>query len=70
MIDDAQYETNLDPLKFKCLLSDAEKLIYPYCTKFTKLSVLLKLYNLKARHEWNENITPKSFASIMRTCNK
>ena len=47
MIDDAQYETNLDPLKFKRLLSDAEKPIYPNCTKFTKLSALLKLYNLK-----------------------
>ena len=50
MIDDAKYQANLDPIKFKSLLSDAEKPIYPGCTKFTKLSALLKLNNLKARH--------------------
>ena len=43
MIDDAQYETTLDPIKFKFLLSDVEKPIYPSCTKVTKLFVVFKL---------------------------
>ena len=31
-------------------MKDAEKPIYPGCNKFTKLSVLLRLYNIKAKH--------------------
>ena len=61
MIDDAQYETDVDPIKFQSLLNDAEKPIYPGCTKFTKLSALLKLYNLKARHGWSD----KSFSDLL-----
>ena len=50
MIDDAKCESNVDPIKFQSLLNDAERQIYSGCTRFTKLSVLLRLYNLKEKH--------------------
>ena len=43
IIDDAQYESNVDPIKFQSLLNDAEKPIYTGYTRFTKLSALLRL---------------------------
>ena len=36
------------PEMFERLVSDAEKPLYDGCTKFTRLSAVLKLYNLKA----------------------
>lgn len=40
-------------LKITCsLISDAEKLLYDECTKFTRLFIVLKLYNLKGSNEW------------------
>ncbi|KAM6554069.1 hypothetical protein CsatB_014831 [Cannabis sativa] len=44
MIGDAQYELNVDPLKFQSFVEDAEKPIYPNCNRFTKLSTLIRLY--------------------------
>ncbi|XP_024163761.2 uncharacterized protein LOC112170658 [Rosa chinensis] len=35
---------------FKEFVEDANKPLYPGCVRFTKLSVLVKLYNLKAKH--------------------
>ncbi|XP_062080508.1 uncharacterized protein LOC133785274 [Humulus lupulus] len=54
MIDDARYGSTVDPNKFETLLSDAEKPIYPDCKRFTKLSMLLRLFNLKAKHGWSD----------------
>ena len=54
MIDDAQYESHVEPIKFQSILEDDEKPIFPNCTRFTKLSTLLKLYNLKAKHGWSD----------------
>ncbi|XP_062102882.1 uncharacterized protein LOC133813862 [Humulus lupulus] len=54
MIDDARYGSTVDPKKFETLLSDAEKPIYPDCKRFTKLSMLLRLFNLKAKHGWSD----------------
>ncbi|XP_062118464.1 uncharacterized protein LOC133832096 [Humulus lupulus] len=54
MIDDAHYGTIVDPNKFETLLSDDEKPIYPDCKRFTKLSTLLRLFNLKAKHGWSD----------------
>ncbi|XP_062118756.1 uncharacterized protein LOC133832427 [Humulus lupulus] len=42
MIDDAQYESHVDPVKFQSIFEDVEKLIFPNCTTFTKLSALLR----------------------------
>ncbi|XP_057803523.1 uncharacterized protein LOC131018837 [Salvia miltiorrhiza] len=54
MIHDAYdvYENN--PTHFQTLLEDAEKPLYPGCSKFTKLSATIKLYNLKAKHGWSD----------------
>lgn len=34
------------------LLVDAEKLLYPYCTIFNKLSSLVQLCNLKSKYDF------------------
>ncbi|XP_062093498.1 uncharacterized protein LOC133799500 [Humulus lupulus] len=61
MIDDAYYESEVDPIKFENLLNDAEKPIYSGCTKFSKLSALLRLYNIKAKNGWSD----KSFTELL-----
>ncbi|XP_060965499.1 uncharacterized protein LOC115703057 [Cannabis sativa] len=61
MIGDAQYELNVDPLKFQSFVEDAEKPIYPNCNRFTKLSTLIRLYNIKAKHGWSD----KSFSDLL-----
>ncbi|XP_062099684.1 uncharacterized protein LOC133805518 [Humulus lupulus] len=61
MIGDAQFESNFDPVKFQTMLEDVEKPIYPGCNKFTKLSTLLRLYNIKAKH----GLSDKSFTDIL-----
>ncbi|RVW18016.1 hypothetical protein CK203_112664 [Vitis vinifera] len=59
VIDD---EFMTDPMSFKKLLEDAEKPLYPGCIKFTKLSALVKLYNVKARYGWSD----KSFSDLLQ----
>ncbi len=49
------------PQMFEKLVSDAEKLLYEGCTKFTRLSAMLKLYNLKSGNGW----TDKSFTDLL-----
>ncbi|XP_073120554.1 uncharacterized protein [Henckelia pumila] len=44
-----------NPSQFNKLLEDAEKSLYPGCTKFTKLSAIVKLFNLKAKYGWSDN---------------
>ena len=51
-----------DPNEFVNLLEDAEKPLYPGCTKFTKLSALVKLYNLKAKYGYSD----KSFDVLLQ----
>ena len=51
-----------DAISFKKLLEDAEKLLYPSCIKFTKLSALVKLYNVKAQYGWSN----KSFSDLLQ----
>ena len=46
---------------FERLVSDAEKPLYKGCTKFTRLSAILKLYNLKAVNGWSD----KSFTKLL-----
>ena len=48
MVEAAYNHSTNDPKMFRKLLEDAEKPLYPNCTKFTKLSALVKLYNFKA----------------------
>ncbi|XP_030479124.2 uncharacterized protein LOC115696363 [Cannabis sativa] len=54
LFDDAQHESNVDPEKFIRVLKDSEKPIYPNCNRFTKLSTLIRLYNIKAKHGWSD----------------
>ncbi|XP_060963548.1 uncharacterized protein LOC133033034 [Cannabis sativa] len=61
MIGDAQFESNADLLKFQSFVEDAEKPIYPNCNRFTKLSTLVRLYNIKAKHGWSD----KSFTDLL-----
>ena len=49
------------PKMFERLVSDAEKPLYDGCTKFTRLSAVLKLYNLKADNGWSD----KSFTQLL-----
>src|SRR4051812_35363033 len=48
------------PKMFERLVSNAEKPLYDGCSKFTRLSAVLKLYNLKADNGWSD----KSFRVI------
>ena len=51
-----------DPISFKKFLDDIEKPLYPSCEKFTKLSALVKLYNVKARYGWSN----KSISDLLQ----
>ncbi|KAA0053557.1 hypothetical protein E6C27_scaffold190G001230 [Cucumis melo var. makuwa] len=53
MVEIAHEQYSKDPSSFEKLLNDAEKPLYEGCKKFTKLSTLVKLYNLKVRHGWS-----------------
>ena len=35
------------------MFDDVKKPLYPGCKKFTKLSALVRLYNLKVRYGWS-----------------
>ena len=50
-----------DPISFKKLLENAKKPLYLGCAKFTKLSALVKLYNVKAQYGWSN----KSFSDLL-----
>jgi len=61
MIRDVEDEINERPHVLERLLSDAQKPLYPGCTKYRRLSGLLKLFNLKAKHGWSD----KSFTDLL-----
>lgn len=49
------------PHVFDSLKSDSKEPLYPGCTKFTRLSAVLRLLNVKARNGW----TDKSFTELL-----
>lgn len=57
---DKQYKAN--PEKFQELLEDAETPLYEGCTKITKLSAIVTLFNLKAKGGW----TDTSFTNLLK----
>ncbi|XP_075507619.1 uncharacterized protein LOC142544459 [Primulina tabacum] len=61
MVHGAYFSYAKNPNQFHKLLEDAEKPLYPGCVKFTKLSALVKLYNLKAKYSWSD----KSFTDLL-----
>ncbi|KAL0561595.1 hypothetical protein IC582_002029 [Cucumis melo] len=63
MIEVAHKEYSKDPNGFEKLLIDAKKPLYERCKKYTKLSTLVKLYNLKVRYGWSDT----SFSELLKT---
>lgn len=57
----AAYTKTENPTEFVRLLEDAEKPLYPGCGKFTKLSAIMKLYNLKGEYSWSD----RSFTDLL-----
>jgi hypothetical protein len=49
------------PEIFKNLGNDSNVQLFPGCTKFMKISVVFKLYNLKAKNGWSD----KNFISLL-----
>ncbi|KAL6286432.1 hypothetical protein ACE6H2_010822 [Prunus campanulata] len=43
-----------DPYEFANVIGDGDQPLYPGCSKYTKLSALVKLYNLKAKHAMSD----------------
>ena len=61
MIHDIEYHFMDRPHLIDNLKDNAEKSLYVSCSKFTKLSPVLKLYNLKVENEWSD----KSFTTLL-----
>ena len=49
------------PNIFENMSADSKKPLFPNCTKYTKLSAIFKLFNLKAKNGWSD----KSFTSLL-----
>ncbi|KAI5313343.1 hypothetical protein L3X38_042517 [Prunus dulcis] len=50
-MDDNDFgDFGFDPYEFANVIGDGDQPVYPGCRKYTKLSALVKLYNLKAKH--------------------
>ncbi|XP_058106342.1 uncharacterized protein LOC131249554 [Magnolia sinica] len=56
-----QEEPNLEAERFFRLLQDAEQALYPGCKKFTKLSFVVRMYQLKCLNGWSN----KSFTMLL-----
>ena len=54
MVNVAQVNCMNDPQVFGRLLEYAKKSLYHGYMKYTKLSTLVKLYNLKTRYGWSD----------------
>ncbi|XP_024046507.1 uncharacterized protein LOC112100875 [Citrus clementina] len=61
MVEDAFKDCDSDLKALKKLLEDSEKPLYPGSNKFTKLSALVKLYNIKGRYGWSDS----SFSDLL-----
>ena len=61
MIHDVKKHFMNCPHLIESLKDDVEKSLYVGCLKFTKLSVVLRLYNLKSENGWSD----KSFMALL-----
>ena len=61
MVQAAHEDCKNDLESFQRLLKDVEKPLYSGCINCTKLSALIKLYNLKTRFRWSD----KSFLELL-----
>ncbi|XP_074271167.1 uncharacterized protein LOC141595093 [Silene latifolia] len=62
MMDDLENDFLECPEIFQGLVSDNKKPLYPGCSKYTRLSAVLKLYTLKAGNGWSD----KSFTALVK----
>ncbi|XP_028758521.1 uncharacterized protein LOC114717527 [Neltuma alba] len=64
-VEDMIHDVGVDVVeqlhKYSNLCNDAEKPLYPGCTKYTRLTAVLKLVNLKAKNGWSN----KSFTELL-----
>ncbi|XP_027922635.1 uncharacterized protein LOC114180521 [Vigna unguiculata] len=61
MIDDIGEDNFKSAQVYDSLKDDSEKSLYPGCTRCTRLSAILKLFNIKARNGW----TDRSFSELL-----
>ncbi|KAA0042057.1 transposase [Cucumis melo var. makuwa] len=61
MLQSAHDESCNTSNTFDTMFDDAKKPLYPGCKKFTKLSALVRLYNLKVRYGWSNT----SFSELL-----
>ena len=59
-----------DPKKLDLLFKDAKKSLYHGCKKFTKLFKLVKLFNIKVRHEFSDQCFSNIFYLINELLSK
>jgi hypothetical protein len=62
MINDVAQNFNDIPEIFENFCNESNVPLYPGCMKFTKMSAVFKLYNLKAKNRWSD----KSFTSLLK----
>lgn len=62
MIQGAHDHFENNPKQFENLLADVEKKWYPSCYEFTKLSALVKLYNLKVKN----GLSDQGFSDLLK----
>ncbi|XP_019197730.1 PREDICTED: uncharacterized protein LOC109191558 [Ipomoea nil] len=61
LIRDMQGDLNEMPQEFESFFESSGKPLFSGCSKFTKLSAVLKLYTIKAKHRWSD----KSFTELL-----
>ncbi|XP_074283827.1 uncharacterized protein LOC141608364 [Silene latifolia] len=61
MMDDLENNFIDCPKIFQMLVSDSKKPLFPGCSKYSRLTAVLKLYTLKAGNGWSD----KSFTSLL-----
>jgi len=61
MIDDIGEDNFKSAQMYDSLEDDSKKSLYPGCTRFTRLSAISKLFNVKARNGW----TDRSFTELL-----
>ncbi|XP_031108741.1 uncharacterized protein LOC116013235 [Ipomoea triloba] len=62
LMRDMQGDLNELPQEFETFFENSGKPLFSGCSKFTKLSSMLKLYNLKANNRWSD----KSFTELLK----
>ena len=61
LMHDVEAEIVDYPNIFENMSADCKKPLFPNCSKYTKLSAVFKLFNLKAKNGWSD----KSFTSLL-----